>query len=217
MRARHTARYTSAMKLDHVRSAIAFGAHPDDVEVGAGGLIAKLVAGGAQVTIVLGSIPNRYAVRRAEAVAGAQHLGARLVLPAHEQENRLEDAAMHALVARFEHEIAVASPDLAIVQGSSDVHWDHLLMHRAAMSALRRSRCDVLAYATLLPAGSPPPPPTCVVDISSVIETKLAAIAAHASQFPAGFAEQRRLLARAHGANHGVAYAELFEVVRIAL
>jgi len=205
------------MQLDHVRRAIAFGAHPDDVEVGAGGLVAKLVAANVRVTIVVGSIPNRFAIRRAEAIAAAGRLGAKLVLPAEEHETRLDDIPMHTLVARFEQELATAAPDLAIVQSTSDVHWDHMLVHRAAMSALRRSRCDILAYATLLPAGSAPPPPTCVVDISPVIDTKLAAIAEHASQFPEGFVEMRRQIARVHGANHGVEYAELFEVVRIAL
>ena len=205
------------MRLDHVRSAIAFGAHPDDVEVGAGGLIAKLAAAKARVTIVVGSIPNRFAIRRAEATAAAGRLGAKLVLPAEEHETRLDDVAMSALVARIERELAAAAPDLVIVHGTSDVHWDHMVMHRAAMSALRRTRCDILSFATLLPAGSPPPAPTCVVDISPVIETKLAAIAEHVSQFPEGFTEMRRQIARVHGAHHGVEYAELFEVVRIAL
>jgi LmbE family N-acetylglucosaminyl deacetylase len=205
------------MRLDHVRSAIAFGAHPDDVEVGAGGLVAKLVAAGARVAIVVGSIPNRFAIRHAEATAAAKRLGAALVLPAEEHETRVDEVPMSALVARFERELATAAPDLVIVQGTRDVHWDHQVMHRATMSALRRSRCDILAYATLLPAGAAPPPPTCVVDISPVIETKLAAIAEHVSQFPDGFVETRRQLARVQGASHGVEYAELFEVVRIAL
>jgi LmbE family N-acetylglucosaminyl deacetylase len=205
------------MRLDHVRSAIAFGAHPDDIEVGAGGLVAKLVATGARVTMVVGSIPNRFAIRHAEATAAAKRLGAVLVLPAEAHETRVDEVSMSVLVARFEGELATAAPDLAIVQGPGDVHWDHQVMHRATMSALRRSRCDILAYATLLPAGASPPPPTCVVDISAVIETKLAAIGEHVSQFADGFVETRRQLARVQGASHGVEYAELFEVVRVTL
>jgi LmbE family N-acetylglucosaminyl deacetylase len=205
------------MRLDHVRRALAFGAHPDDVEVGAGGLVAKLVDAGAAVTMVVASVPNQAAVRRAEATAAARHLGAKLVLPPGDGESRVEDVAMHELVGRFEREVAAADPELVIVHGAADSHWDHSLVHRAVLAALRRSRCDILAFATRLPAGASPPPPTCVVDITTTIDRKLAAIAEHRSQFPAGFAETRREAARTLGRTHGVELAEVFEVVRIAL
>jgi N-acetylglucosamine malate deacetylase 1 len=205
------------MKLDYVRKAIAFGAHPDDVEVGAGGLVAKLVAQGASVTIVVASIPNRHAVRSAEAKAAAHQLGARVILPPGDTESRVGDQPLHALVARFEPDISTLEPDLVIVHGSGDLHADHSIVHRAVLAALRRSRCDILAYATRLAVGAAPPPPTCVVDITDVIDKKLAAIAEHASQFPPGFAEQRRLVARALGITHGVELAEVYEVLRVAL
>lgn len=204
------------MRLDHVRRAVAFGAHPDDVEVGAGGLVAKLVDAGAAVTIVVASIPNQAAARRAEATAAARELGAALVLPPGDHESRIEDAPMHALVGRFESELTT-DPDLVIVHGAADSHWDHTLVHRAVLAALRRSRCDILAFATRLPAGSPPPAPTCVVDITTTIDRKLAAIAEHRSQFAPGFAEARREVARTLGRTHGVELAEVFEVLRIGL
>ncbi len=205
------------MRLEHVRSAVAFGAHPDDVEVGAGGLVAKLAAGGVRTTIVVASIPNRFSVRKEEAQAGARQLGAELVLPPDGGESRVEDVPMHQLVARFEAELAPRQPDLVILPGSHDLHWDHMLVHRAVLAALRRASCDVLAYATRLPAGGAPPAPTCVVDIASSIDRKVAAIAEHASQMPPGFAESRRELARNLGITHGVAMAEVFEVLRITL
>jgi len=202
------------MRLDHVRKALAIGAHPDDVEVGAGGLVGKLVGAGATVTLMVASIPNRFAVRAAEATRAAAHLGVRLVLPPEERETRVEELQMHALVARFEAELS-PDLDLLIVHGSHDVHNDHQIVHRAALAAVRRSRCDILAFATRLPAGSAPPPPTCVIDISSSIDRKLAAVAEHVSQFPPTFAEMRRDVARTLGHAHGVPYAEVFEVLRI--
>jgi LmbE family N-acetylglucosaminyl deacetylase len=205
------------MKLDHVRNAIAFGAHPDDVEVGAGGLVAKLVAQGASVTIVVASLPNRHTIRKAEAEAAARQLGARVILPPGDAESRVDEVPLHALVARFERELAAVRPELAIVHGARDLHDDHSIVHRAALAALRRSRCDILAYATRLPVGAVPPPPTCVVDITDVIDRKLAAIAEHASQFPPEFAEQRRQLARVLGISHGVELAEVYEVLRVTL
>lgn len=203
------------MRFDHVRRALAIGAHPDDVEVGAGGLVAKLAADGAAVTLQVASIPNRFEIRRAEAARAARHLDVELVLPPEERESRVEDLPMHALVARFEVELKRVDPDLLIVHGSHDGHHDHQLVHRAVLAAVRRNRCDILAFATRLPAGAPPPPPTCVVDISSSIDRKLAAIAEHASQFPPTFSEMRRDVARALGHTHGVPYAEVFEVLRI--
>lgn len=201
------------MRLDHVRRAVAFGAHPDDVEVGAGGLVAKLAAAGARVTIVVASIPSEPERRRAEASAAARHLGAELVLPPGEGATRVEDEPMHALVARLEQQLD--DPDLVLVHGAHDAHWDHTIVHRAVLAALRRSRCDILAYATRLPAGAAPPPATCVVDITRSIDRKLAAIAEHASQFPPGFAEARRAHARTLGSTHGVELAEVYEVLRI--
>ncbi|MBA2538081.1 MAG: PIG-L family deacetylase [Deltaproteobacteria bacterium] len=205
------------MRLEHVRRAFAIGAHPDDVEVGAGGLVAKLVASGAAVTLQVASIPNRYAIRKAEAERAAKHLGVTLVLPPEERETRVEELAMHELVARFERELATADPELVILHQANDVHHDHHVVHRAAIAALRRSRADILVYATRLPPGAAPPPPTCVVDITSSIDRKLAAVAEHTSQFPASFAETRRDVARALGYSYGVAYAEVFEVLRISL
>ncbi len=205
------------MRLDHVQRAFAIGAHPDDVEVGAGGLVAKLAAAGAAVTHQVASIPNRYEVRAAEARRAAGHLGVRLVLPPETRDSRVDELPMHDLVARIERELAAADPELVIVHGAHDVHHDHLVVHRATLAAVRRSRCDILAFATRLPAGAAPPPPTCVVDITSVIDTKLAAIAEHASQFPPGFTDARRDVAHTLGYTYGHVYAEVFEVIRIGL
>jgi LmbE family N-acetylglucosaminyl deacetylase len=155
-------------------------------------------------------------VRRAEALAAAAHLGATVILPSGDAETRVEDMPMHALVARFERDLQSVQPDLVIVHGSHDAHWDHALVHRAVLAAVRRTRCDILAYSTRLPAGAQTAPPTCVVDITSVIDRKLAAIAEHRSQFQPGFVERRRDIARALGHEHGVELAEVLEVVRIS-
>lgn len=57
---------------------LALGAHPDDVELGAGGLLARLSQHGAQVTLAVVSVPTRMEERLREAEAGARELGVRL-------------------------------------------------------------------------------------------------------------------------------------------
>jgi N-acetylglucosamine malate deacetylase 1 len=195
---------------------LAFGAHPDDLEVGAGGLIARLVAEGASVTMVVSSIPNRYPERLAEARAGASLLGARLVLVRDAATSRLEDLAMHELVATYDRLIDEVQPELVLTHQVSDLHWDHFLVHRATISALRRAACDLFAYeaSPALGAHARTVGP-CFVDISSVIDTKLAAIAAHATQFSRAAVESRRDVARATGRLCGASYAEAYDVLRL--
>ncbi|MEJ7597761.1 MAG: PIG-L deacetylase family protein [Kofleriaceae bacterium] len=195
------------------RHVVAFGAHPDDLEVGAGGLLARLARSGEHVTMVVCSIPNRFEERLAEARAGAAQLGVTLRLLDGERLTRLEDLKMHELVVRFERVFDELSPALVITHDAHDLHWDHTLVHRATLGAVRRARCDLLAYANspARPAG------TCYADITSTIDVKLAAIAAHASQFSAASVAGRRDLARAVGQLHGVGYAEAFEPLRLLI
>jgi LmbE family N-acetylglucosaminyl deacetylase len=196
------------------RSVLAFGAHPDDIEVGAGGLLARLAASGAAVTMVVASIPNRFAQRIAEARAGAAKLGAKLVLRVPDGESRLEDTPMHELVAYFDRLVAEVEPELVVTHGRHDVHWDHVLVHRATVSALRRTGCDLLAYfAGPILGGHGGAFGAAFADISSTIDAKLAAIAAHASQHID--TEARREMARATGRMCGTTYAESFDVLRL--
>jgi LmbE family N-acetylglucosaminyl deacetylase len=195
---------------------LAFGAHPDDLEVGAGGLIARLVAGGSAVTMVVASVPSRYEVRLAEAHAGAARLGASLVFGVGDREVRVGEIAMHALVARFDELVAEHAPDLVITHGASDLHWEHFLVHRATLSAVRRCPCDMLAY-NASPDLGPLVRTTggAFVDITATIETKLEAIAVHASQVGDRTLASRRDQMRAAGRLCGVTYAEMFDVLRL--
>ncbi|HSN29192.1 MAG TPA: PIG-L deacetylase family protein, partial [Kofleriaceae bacterium] len=125
---------------------LAFGAHPDDIEVGAGGLLARLAAQGAEVTLAIVSIPSNSDTRRAEATASADVIDADLFVLYEEKPCRVEDIAMHELVRRFDNIIGDVRPDLVITHSANDLHWDHGLVNRATVSALRRTPCDLLAY-----------------------------------------------------------------------
>ncbi len=196
---------------------LAFGAHPDDLEVGAGGLLARLAAEGAEVTLAIVSVPNRAAERSAEAHAGAEVLGADdLFILYEEGECRVEDIPMHELVGRFDQLVGDIRPDLVITHSAHDLHWDHGLVNRATVSALRRTPCDLLAFlsspemnAQARSLGQ------CFADISSTIDTKIEAISAHSTQLPRLDLESSRDLARAMGRISGFAFAEAYEVLRV--
>jgi LmbE family N-acetylglucosaminyl deacetylase len=197
---------------------LAFGAHPDDLEVGAGGLLARLSAEGAEVTIAIVSIPNQTEQRRAEAVAAADVLDADLFILNEDRPCRVEDIPMHELVRRMDTIVGDVRPDLVITHSANDLHWDHGLVNRATVSALRRTPCDLLAYlsspemnAQARSVGN------CFADISNYVETKLAAIACHKSQLPKLDLESSRDLARAMGRISGYGYAEAYEVLRVRI
>jgi LmbE family N-acetylglucosaminyl deacetylase len=197
---------------------LAFGAHPDDIEVGAGGLLARLVEEGANVTMCVVSIPNNMDVRRKEAMAAAEVIGAQLRFLHDEKPKRVEDITMHELVRRMDQLVADTRPDLVITHCQNDLHWDHGLVHRATVSALRRTPCDLLAFvsspemnAQVRGYGN------CFADISKTIDTKLRAISAHQSQLPHLDVDSSRDLARAMGRLAGHPFAEAFEVLRVRI
>jgi LmbE family N-acetylglucosaminyl deacetylase len=197
---------------------LAFGAHPDDLEVGAGGLLARLSEEGAEVMMAVVSIPNQTAQRRAEARAGAEVIDADLRILFDEQPCRVEDIPMHELVRRMDQVVGDCRPDLVITHSAFDLHWDHGLVNRATVSALRRTPCDLLAFlsspemnAQARAVGQ------CFADITDTIETKLRAIGAHESQVPKLDLESSRDLARAMGRISGYQYAEAYEALRMRI
>jgi N-acetylglucosamine malate deacetylase 1 len=195
---------------------LAFGAHPDDLEVGAGGLLARLVEEGAAVTMAIVSIPYDHERRRAEAEVGAKVIGGKLRFIYDEKPSRVEDIPMHELVRRMDQLVADVHPDLVITHSMHDLHWDHGLVNRATVSALRRTPCDLLAFLSSPEMNAQSRAfGQCFADISKSIDTKIEAIGAHRSQVEKLDLESSRDLARAMGRISGYQYAEAYEVLRV--
>jgi LmbE family N-acetylglucosaminyl deacetylase len=199
---------------------LAIGAHPDDVELGAGGLVARLARAGARVVLAVVSVPNRAEERLAEARQGADLLGAQLVTVCGADPVRVEDLPMHRIVGRLDEIIGAEHPELVLTHSARDVHWDHRLVNGAVISALRRTPCDLLAFTSTpeLNAASHFLG-ECFADITDTIDVKLAAIAAHGTQVNRGGVdlESCRDIARALGRISGVRYAEAYEVLRLRI
>jgi len=177
---------------------LAVGAHPDDVELSCGGLLALAATRGQRAVVVdltrgEKASNGTVAEREAEAAAAAGILGLvgrrNLGLPDGGLHGR-DDAQVDALIAVLRE----LCPTLLVAPHSDARHPDHAeagaLCRRAAyLAGLRQHRPDL---------GAPHRPrrvltypqrhelrPDLVVDISAVVDTKGQAIAAHASQFGA--------------------------------
>ena len=199
---------------------LALGAHPDDVELGVGGTLARLRRAGARVVLAVVSVPGDYAVRRREAERGADILGAELRVLIDAPGRRVEDVRSYELVAAIDRLVKDLSPAAMLCHGTNELHRDHLLVHDAAAASQRLRYFDFFTYH---PSFCRPVAtcfhPRLYVDISDTLETKMRAIEAHASQFSQrGIATDiYREMARLAGRLVGVQYAEGLDVERLLL
>lgn len=178
---------------------LAFGAHPDDVELFAGGTVALLVAQGHRVGVVdltHGELSSRGTpeLRLQETKAASDFLGlharVNLGLPDGDIRNTPENRAAVARVLRRyrPHLVLVGAPDCR--------HPDHPAATRLVVDAvftagLRKveTRDGAAAQEPWRPhhvlhyMQSIPFEPTLVVDVSAVWETRIRALKAYASQF----------------------------------
>ncbi|HTV17663.1 MAG TPA: PIG-L family deacetylase [Polyangiaceae bacterium] len=211
---------TSSLQRYAGRTVLAVGAHPDDVEVGMGGTVARLTELGVDVLIVAVCVPTRFSVRLEEAQRASEILGARFELLRSRGCSRVEDVKTHELVADFDRLLREHQPAAFFAHGPADSHKDHRLVFEAFQAALRVGGLDAFCYqpCTCRP-GRVSFAPQAFVDIEATLPTKLAAIEAHHSQFrERGMtADFQRDLARYYGRQAGCTYAEGLEVIHLAL
>jgi len=214
---------------------IAFGAHPDDLEVSMGGTASKLVAAGLRVLFVdlTDGEPARYApagIRRENAARAAGILGVeRLILD--ERDRLLQDSV--ALRLTVAHLIRTHRPSLVFGTQGDGVHPDHRALTDIVVNSVFYARLpnwervdggEVLAGTDpheidrLFFARCRMEPAWThfdfAVDVSNVYEQKLAAIAAYESVFQgeqASLVERYRAEDQYVGSLVGVRFAEPFK------
>jgi len=211
-------------------------AHPDDAELVMGGTIARAAAKGRRVAMVdltRGESGSRGTPegRALEAAEAARILGAQ-----HRESLSLPDAGLQVLPEQKDVVVEALRrlrPRVVLLQHWLQRHPDHAAASRIVydscfLAALRNYRPDLgapfrplkLVYAATMTEANDIKP-SFVVDVTPVWPTKLAAIAAFASQFtPAPgetgplpldrYKEAVELAGRRHGQTIGVRYGEGF-------
>lgn len=183
------------MKVD----ILAFGAHPDDVELGAAGTLAKEISLGKTVGIIdltQGELGTRGSaeIRLQEAAKAKEVLGAKVRenLKFHDGFFLNDEAHQRAIIQK----IRQYQPEIVLCNAIDDRHIDHgkgskLVSDACFLSGLRRIETSFEGKAQT--AWRPKVvyhyiqwknlTPDFVVDISGFMDTKVAAVLAYSSQF----------------------------------
>jgi LmbE family N-acetylglucosaminyl deacetylase len=163
---------------------LAVGAHPDDIEIGAGALIAKSVALGLDIHLLVLTDDGADApTRRAEAVAAAAELGlpAGRVLFAGLVDGHLRADGQTVRTVRDLVSARSISPDVVVTHTQADSHNDHVEASRIAHAAFRGQ--VFLHYSIHLSHEPDRFAPRVFVDVSGArLDRKNKALASHRSQ-----------------------------------
>jgi len=216
---------------------LAFGIHPDDIELGCGGTVALLAGEGHDVVLVdlsdgASSSNGTVEIRAKEAAEAAKILGAKervnLGFPdtALQSENIDQQRSVVACIRENR-------PDIVLMPLKDDPHPDHAaggeMVERAVYFAgVHGYEAQGDAWRPkngLIYPGRRELAPDVIVDVTSTHDAKLRAVKAHDSQFHAGRDRVRTPLnaedflpsvearARLYGSKIGVRFGEPFRVL----
>ena len=207
---------------------LVFGAHPDDIEFGCGGVIARETRAGRKAHFVVCSrgeagtygTPKQ---RTAEAKKSAELLGATIEFAELDGDAHLEIRASHAIkLAKIIRQIrpsVVLAPSL--VENQHPDHWrlgklvrDAVRLARyGGLKELRRQKPHTIGqlfFYALAPEAEPRDITPVLIDISApeIVATWIASMKAHASQTSArNYIELQVTRARLLGMRAGISHA----------
>jgi bacillithiol biosynthesis deacetylase BshB1 len=218
---------------------ISIGAHPDDVEVGSGGVLIKLAQTGRKIGIIyltageMGTGGDAE-TRRQEAQAAADKMGADLLRTYDWGDTALADTyerrlALAADLRRFRPAITLC-PSPWIGHGRRQSHADHvacgqIVINAANLASLKKVRVEGEPYRVrqlfhyFLPPGMNP---HFVVDITNQFDAWIEALKCHRSQFlnpekSRDYIWALESIARSFGMMAGVKYGQGFAADQILL
>jgi LmbE family N-acetylglucosaminyl deacetylase len=208
------AREVSARRQQQQKRVLAIGAHPDDVEIGCGGAMAKHHAAGDLLhilTLSRGAAGGDTNLRTAEAQRAADLFGAELHL-GNMRDTYITDG--RETIEMIQNVIRDMRPTHVYTHSIEDTHQDHRAVHAASLVAARGIP-NVYCYQT--PSSTVDFKPHRFVDITDFIGAKLRAIDVYGSQAERMAALQHDNIiasARYWGRFAGYVMAEPMRVVR---
>lgn len=158
---------------------LAIGAHPDDVEIGVGGLLAAHAHAGDAITILTlsrGARGGDADSRQSESLAAADMLGARLFV---KDLIDTEISGGGATVRLIEEVVQEIQPTIVYTHSSHDRHQDHRAVSEATIVATRRVG-TVACYQS--PSATIDFRPTRFVRIDQYLDQKLRLLERFSSQ-----------------------------------
>ncbi|GAB3871516.1 PIG-L deacetylase family protein [Dactylosporangium cerinum] len=123
--------------LAGVRSVVALGAHPDDIEIAAGGLLLSLPAGVRVDYVLATGVPARQDEARAAATAFLAQ--GTVAFHLHDLPDGRLPAHWNATKEIVEAAARLGVPDLVLAPSTDDAHQDHRLLGSLASTAFRDS------------------------------------------------------------------------------
>jgi LmbE family N-acetylglucosaminyl deacetylase/tetratricopeptide (TPR) repeat protein len=196
---------------------LALGAHPDDIELGCGGLIAKLKASGARVyglTFTQGEKgTDRTGRRELETKKAAEFLGLDGYSVLDFPDTGLQEK-ISLLKQVIESRIKELGATMVLTHTDVDVHGDHRAVFAATREAARSVR-TVLCYEDV--STTDQFTPNFYVDITHYIEDHLKACAFHRTQDRRTYMDPQVIQGRAahRGMQIGVHFAMAFRTLNM--
>src|SRR6267143_322889 len=199
---------------------LAIGAHPDDIELGCGGLLIKAARHGHEVhmySLTRGAASGDPNQRTKELMQSAKFIGAKNLWIDNFDDSKLGVGS--DLINHIEFFINKVDPELIITHSHGDVHHDHRAI---ALSTVEAGRfvSNILSYEIPLTKNFTP---QVFFDITDVVDDKVELVKIFWSQQSKlylkangikGLAEYRALQSRL---NSTVNYVEAFEVLKLCL
>ncbi|WP_313413561.1 PIG-L deacetylase family protein [Stenotrophomonas sp.] len=198
---------------------LAIGAHPDDIELGCGGSLAKLAQAGVKVhalVLTRGTIGATSAFDRpSESHAALRSLGVARIHQCDLPDTGL-DRCIPSVISAIEAVCGAISPQRIYTMFEDDRHQDHRAIFQASIIACRGIP-QVLCYET--PSSWPNFAPRVYEEIGVQLEQKLHALSQHHSQQHRDYMqhEQIRCSARFRGQQVGLGPSEGFIPYRMVL